>query len=317
MSELDFLEVLNMFDTFFVLLENPTVNEEINSQNIVKAFQCASFIEATIAKAHEIGKEKILENNLHNYWLKKGRSNLYTCLELKNACDKLLETYLKDNNIPIDVVDEFIKLYVQYCGTDRLNDILRDIVINGVCTSIIIESLNKLGVSTSNIQDEALIMSWELLISNDNEYEVLECIHNMFNDGFYLKLIQFAVNLHDSSRVKHLIGQLLSNKLVQNDVNVCMTLVNIDKKSLQKLMQKDPELYTNFLDAIFYFARHMRQDQNHWVSNCEFKYSHLVRVAQILLSGPTKISEIIHNRVQLVKTHPNGTVWCDIEKDIR
>lgn len=317
MSEVDFLEIQKMFDTFLVLLENPTVYEEISTQDIVKAFQCAQFIETTIAKAQEIGKEEILENNLHNYWLREGRSNLYKCSELKNACDKLLEVCLKDSTISIDIVDEFFKLYIEYCGISRLNDILKHILINGVCTNIVIESLIELGVSTSNMQDEALVMSWELLISNNNEYEVLECIHKMFNDGYHLKLTEFAANLYDNSKVKQIIIQLLSDKLVQNDVNVCLALVNISDKSLRKLMRKNSELYTNFLDTIFYFARHMIQEQNHWVSDCEFKYDHLIKVVKILLNDPDEISEIIYKRVQLVKSHPNGTIWCKIEKDIR
>ncbi|XP_012141370.2 ubiquitin-fold modifier 1 isoform X1 [Megachile rotundata] len=316
MSEVDFLEIQKMFDTFLVLLENPAVYEEISIQDTVKAFQCAQFIETTIAKAQEVGKEEILENNLHNYWSSKGRLNLYKCSELKNACDKLLEVYLKDSTISVDIVDEFLKLYIEYCGISRLNDTLKHILINGVCTNIIIESLIELGVSTCNMQDEALVMSWELLISNNNEHQVLECIHKMFNDGLYSKLTEFAVNLYDNSKVKQIIVQLLSDKLMQNDVNVCLALANISDKSLRKLMQKNLELYTNFLDTIFYFARHMIQDQNHWVSDCEFKYDHLVKVVKILLNGPDEISKIIYKRVQLVKAQPNGTVWCKIEKDI-
>ncbi|CAL7939100.1 unnamed protein product [Xylocopa violacea] len=320
MSEHDFHEILRMFDTFLTLIENPSVYEETNTENVVKSFQCAQFIEITIAKALEIGKERVLENNLHSRWLKEGRSNLYKCSELKNACDKLLEIYLKDSIVSTDVVDEFLKLYIQYCGSDRLNVFLKRILINGVCMNIVIESLEKLGVPASNIQDDALIMSWEFLIGSGNEYEVLEYIYKMSNDGLHSKLVKIAVNLDNHSKIKQLIIQVLSNRLVQNDANVCLALVDIKKKSLWKLMQnKNLEFYTNFLDSIFYFARKMEYDpiKNHWTSKYEFQYDHLVKLVEMLLDGPEDISETIYNRVQLVKTHPNGTIWHKIENDIR
>lgn len=316
MSEADFLEVLGMFNTFLVLIENPSINEETNIENVVKAFQCAQFIEVTIIKAYEVGKENVLDNNLHSHWLKEGRSNLYKCSELKKACDKLLEVYLKDTTVSNDVVDELLKLYIQHCGSDRLNDFLRQVLINGVCTNIIIKSLEQLGICVSDMQDEALIMSWESLIKSGNECEVTEYIHKMFNDGFHLKLVQFAANLHHSSKSKELIVQVLLNKLVQNDANVCLALSNIKRKLLWKLMQRYSELCTNFLDSIFYFARHMRQTKNQWISNCEFQYEHLVTVVEVLLNGPTEISEIMYNRMNLVKTLPNGTIWHRIEKDV-
>lgn len=299
-----------------MLLENTSTTKDMNAENVLKTFQCAQFIEATIARAYEIDKQNVLENHLHNHWLEEGRSNLYKCSDLRNACDKLLELYLKDSTISTDIVDEFLKLYTQHCGSDRLNNFLRQIVVNGVCINIIIESLKKLGVSASDMEDEALIMSWELLIGNGNQYEVLECIHKMFDDGFHSKLVQFSVDLNDNSTIKLLIIQLLSNKLVENDVNVCLALINLKKKLLYTLMQSNSEFYTNFLDAIFYFARHMKQIQNHWTSKCDLEYAHLVKVVGILLNGPTEISDILYNRMQLVKIQPNGTIWHKIEKDI-
>ncbi|XP_053986378.1 uncharacterized protein LOC128880376 isoform X1 [Hylaeus volcanicus] len=316
MSELNLLEILKMFDVYLALLENSTLGKDIDTENVVKAFQCAQFIESTIAKAYEIGKENILENHLRNHWLEENRSHVYTFSELKTACDKLLETYLKDATVSTNVIDEFLKLYVQYYGSERLNNFLRCIVINGVCTNIVIESLGNLGISESDMQDEALIMSWDLSIGNGNRHEVLECICEMFDDGLHSKIVRLAVNSHDKSKVKQLIVKLLSNKLVDNDVNVCLALANVDKKSLWKLIQSDSEFYTNFLDAVFYFARHMKRVENDWTSDCEFEYEHLLRIVKTLVNGPAGISDVIRNRVQLVKMLPNGTIWHKIEKDI-
>ncbi|XP_017876194.1 uncharacterized protein LOC108622642 isoform X1 [Ceratina calcarata] len=317
MSEHEFVEILKMFDTFIVLIENPTVSGQMNIENVLKAFQCAQFIELTINKAYEVGKETVLENNLQKHWLKEGRSDFYKCSEFRKACDKLLEIYLKDTNVSIDVVDELFKLYVQHCGTDRLNDFVKQILINGICTNIIVGSLEKLGIDALDIQQDALIMSWELLISRGDENEVSDCIRKVLNDGFHSKLVHVAVNLQSSSNVKRLIITALSSRLMSNDVNVCLALINLKKAPLFKLMLNNSELYTYFLDCLFYFARNMKQVDNQWISKCEFEYEHLVKTIEVLLDGPPEISKITHNRMQIVKTQSGGTIWRKIENDIR
>ncbi|XP_076294370.1 ubiquitin-fold modifier 1 isoform X1 [Lasioglossum baleicum] len=315
MSELDIPEVLKMFDIFLALLENPTLREDLKDDNVVKAFHCALFIESTIAKASNIGKENVLESHLHNYWIEGNRLNSYKCLDFKNACDKLLEVCLKDVTVSRDVIDEFLRLYTQYCGSDRLNDFLRSTIINGICTNMVIDSLQKLGVSACDMKKEALILSWELMLNNGNLHEISECMHKMFNDGFHLELIRFAVNSYDS-KIKQLIVKQLSDRLVENDAKVCVAFANIDKKSHCTLMESNSELYANFLDAIFYFARRMTLVHDRWTSSSDFEYEHLLKVVRMLLNGNNGISETIYNRVQLVKTYPNGTIWSRVEKDI-
>ncbi|XP_076376543.1 ubiquitin-fold modifier 1 isoform X2 [Megalopta genalis] len=267
MSELDISEVFNMFDIFLALLKNPAVRQDLNVNNVTKAFHCALFIESTIANVTEI-----------------------------------------------DTIDEFLRLYTEYCGSDRLNASLRSIVINGVSTNIVVDSLQKLGVSISDMKNEALILSWELQLSSNNKHEISECIGKMFDDGFHLELIRFAVNSYNNSKILHLIVQQLSNKLTENDAKVCIAFANLDKKSLWSLMESNAGLYANFLDAIFYFARHMTEVHTH--GTCGFEYEHLLKVVRILLNGPNKISEKIYNRMQLVKAHPNGTIWNKVEKSI-
>ncbi|XP_076376542.1 ubiquitin-fold modifier 1 isoform X1 [Megalopta genalis] len=314
MSELDISEVFNMFDIFLALLKNPAVRQDLNVNNVTKAFHCALFIESTIANVTEIGKENVLECHLHNHWLKENNFNSYKCLDFKYACDKLLEVCLKDPTVSTDTIDEFLRLYTEYCGSDRLNASLRSIVINGVSTNIVVDSLQKLGVSISDMKNEALILSWELQLSSNNKHEISECIGKMFDDGFHLELIRFAVNSYNNSKILHLIVQQLSNKLTENDAKVCIAFANLDKKSLWSLMESNAGLYANFLDAIFYFARHMTEVHTH--GTCGFEYEHLLKVVRILLNGPNKISEKIYNRMQLVKAHPNGTIWNKVEKSI-
>ncbi|XP_078040205.1 ubiquitin-fold modifier 1 isoform X2 [Augochlora pura] len=205
------------------------------------------------------------------------------------------------------LLKHFIVLYLSNL------QLLRNTVINGISTNIIIDSLQKLGVSISDMKNEALISSWELEFSSGNQHEISECIGKMFDDGFHLELIRFAVGTYNS-KIRHLIVQQLSDKLMKNDANVSIAFVNLDKKSLWSLMESNSELYANFLDAIFYFARHMVEAHNH--ETCGFEYEHLLKVVRILLNGPNGISEKIYNRMQLVKAHPNGTIWNKVEKSI-
>lgn len=317
MSEQQFDEILRMFDIFVTTIENPIVFKEMRTEDALKSFQCAQFIEFTISRACEIGKENALQNNLHKHWLKQGKSNFYKCSEFKKACDKLLEVYSKDDVVSIDMVDELFKLYVQHCGNERLNEFLKRTLFNGVCTNVIIESLEKLGIDTLDVQLDALIMSWELSIGRGEEDEVSDRILKAVNDGFHSRLVQVAVGLQNNSKIKELIIAILRDKLVKNDVNVCLALVDLKGPQLCKLMTSNWELYMNFLNYLFCLARSMERVDNHWVSECEFEYEHLVKVIEMLLAGPPQISKVVRSRMKLIMKQSSCTIWRDIQNDIR
>ena len=166
------------------------------------------------------------------------------------------------------------------------------------------------------MQDEALIMTWESLIGNGNRCKVSQCIEKMFDDGFHSKLVQFAAQINGNRKIKKLIIQLLSSKLLGNDVNVCLALANVETKLLWKLMESNLELYTNFLEAIFYFAREMNEIESHRISDCELEYKHILKIVRTLLNGPRRTSQLMYNRLQLIVTQQNDTIWHKIKNDI-
>ncbi|KAL2712605.1 hypothetical protein V1478_018128 [Vespula squamosa] len=316
MSESHFSQILQVFDKFLELLEDSHISTQVTKETVNKTFECAKFIEATVTKAYNEKMEDILENYLRQHWLKEKKTKIYKCSDLKCACDKLLEIYMKDTSISTTMVDEFLKLYIQSFGIDRLNNFLLCTLRNSVCTNMILESLEDIGLSMSKVEDEALIMSWEFDLENGQQMEVSQKITKILEDGHLSRLICLVINLHNKSKLKMLFMKCMSCKVIENDVLFCLDLINIEEKFFLKLLKDSPEFCINFVDAIFYFGRNMSKINNEWILDSTFNYNHLLKIIHRLLNGPNVVHDIVYNRLQLAKMQPDCTIWHSIEKDI-
>ncbi|XP_014488181.1 PREDICTED: uncharacterized protein LOC106751684 isoform X1 [Dinoponera quadriceps] len=307
-------EFFETFDAFHTLLQGPSVNKEITVENVTHAFNCARFVEIAIAKVQAEGKECDLEKYLQDYRRSEGRSLSHTCTDLAKACDKLLECYLKDSHLSTEIVDEYLKLYTQHLGYNRLKVFLNQLMSNSISINTIIESLEELGVPLSYMENEALIMSWEMAITNGDKTGVINRIHEMINDDQVSKLICSITLLHNDNAIGKLIKEILTSKLVENHPAICIAFADIKGKLLLKLLKNDHNFCINFIDAIFYFGRNMQQIDGDWLSDYDFKYEHLCKIIKTLLNGPPKICELVYNRLSIAKTQPDSTIWNDIEK---
>ncbi|XP_046822530.1 uncharacterized protein LOC124425753 [Vespa crabro] len=316
MSELYFSQILHVFDKFLELLENSHISTQVTKETVNKTFECAKFIEATVTKAYNEKMEDILENYLRQHWVKEKKTKIYKCNDLKCACDKLLEIYMKDTSISTTIIDDFLKLYIQSFGIDRLNNFLLCTLRNSTCTNMILESLEDIGLSMSKIEDEALIMSWEYDLENGQQMEVSQKITKILEDGHLSRLIPLFINLHNKSKLKMLFMKCLSCKVIENDVLFCLALINIEEKSFLSLLKDSSEFCINFVDTIFYFGRNMSKINNEWILDSTFNYNDLLKIMHRLLNGPNVVHEIVHSRLQLAKMQPDCTVWHSIEKDI-
>lgn len=306
-------EFFETFDAFYTLLQNPNISKQVTVENVTQTFNCARFIEAAIAKVQAEEKVDDLEKCLQEYRRLEGKSPSHTCSDLAKACDKLLERYLKDSHLPTEIVDEYLELYTQHLGYDRLNVFLNQLINNSISTNIIIESLEELGVPLSHIENEALIMSWEMAITTGDKSGVVNCINAMINDGQISILISLITELRDDNVIRKLVQETFALKLIENHPAICITFTDIKKESLLKLLQ-DHNLCTNFIDAIFYFGRNMQQVDGDWLSDYNFKYEHLCKIIKILLNGPRVIYELVYNRLSVAKTQPDNKIWNDIER---
>lgn len=309
-------EFFETFDVFCTLLENPNISKEVTIENMAQVFNCAQFIEAAIAKAQAEEKECVLEKCLQEYRKLKGKSFSYTFSDLAKACDKLLEHYLKNIHLSTQIVDEYMKLYTEHFGYDRLNVFLKQLMRNSISVNTIIESLEELGIPLSHMENEALIMSWEMAITDGNKTGVIKCINEMINDDQVSRLVCLITELHDNNVIMELVKEIFTSKLIENHPAICVALTDIKRKLLLKLLQDDYNFCTNFIDAIFYFGRNMQQIDKDWLSDYDFKYEHLCKIMKILLNGPPVISELIYNRLSVAKTQPDGKIWNDIEKTV-
>ncbi|XP_014611340.1 PREDICTED: uncharacterized protein LOC106790742 [Polistes canadensis] len=316
MSESYFSQILHIFDIFIELLVNPLINTHITKETVIKTFECAAFVEATVTKAYNEKKEDVLENYLRQHWLKEKRTRIYKCSDLKCACDKLLEIYMKDISIPTAIVDDFLKLYVQSFGIDRFNTFLLSTLRSSMCTNIILESLEDLDLSMSKVEDEALIMSWEHDIENGQQIKVSEKITKILEDGHLSRIISLIINLHNESKVKMLFMKCLACKVIENDVTFCLALFDIEEKFFLRLLNESHEFCINLVDAIFYFGRNMSHVNNEWILNSTFNYNNLLKIIYQLLNGPDVVRKMVYDRLQLAKMQANNTIWYSIDKDI-
>lgn len=310
-------EIFKTIDAFLALLQTPTVSEQMTVENVTQAFNCARFVEVTVAKVQaenqKLPFEKCLRQKLERKLSPQNRD--ITCTDLEKACDKLLECYLKDSRIPTQMVDEYLKLYAQHFEQDRLNVFLNQVISTSVATNTVIESLGELGVPLSCMEDEALIMSWQMAVANGDQDEVVECINKMLNDGHVSRLVHLAVESHNDT-IKELIVQTFTSKLIDYDPEICMALVNTEKRLLLRLLQDSTQFCVDFVDAIFYFGRNMYFVDGKWCSDFKFEYKHLCQIVKILLNGPRVIREQVYNRMSAVKTQPDSEIWSNIETDI-
>lgn len=306
-------EFIETFHAFYTLLQNPNISKEITVENVAQTFNCAYFIEAAIATVQAEGTECDLKNCLRTYQRLEEKSLPYTLSDLAKACDKLLEHYLKDSHLSTEIVDEYLKLYTQHFGYNRLYVFLKQLMTNSISMNTIIESLEELGVPLFHMENEALIISWKIAITNGDKTGVIQCINEMINNGEISKLICLINELYDDNVVTELIKEIFTSKLVENHPLICIAFADMKRKLLLKLLQDDYNLCTNFIDAIFYFGRNMQQIDGIWLSDHDFKYNHLCKIIKILLNGPRIISELVYNRLSVVKTQPDSKIWNDIE----
>ncbi|XP_018362261.1 PREDICTED: uncharacterized protein LOC108760680 [Trachymyrmex cornetzi] len=310
-------EIFKTIDAFLALLQSPAINEQMTVENATKAFNCAHFIEIIVAQVQAEKRtlpfEKCLRRKLERKLFLQNQN--ITCSDLEKACDKLLEHYLKDNRISTEIVDEYLKLYTQHFGQDRLNAFLNQVISSSIATNIVIDSLGELGVPLSDMEDEALIMSWQVAIANGDQDEVVKCIYKMLNDSHVSRLVHLTVQSDDDT-IKELVVQTFTSKLTDYDAEICVALADTEKKSLLRLLQDSTRFCIDFVDAIFYFGRNMCLIDGKWCSDFKFEYKHLCQIVKILLNGPRVIRKQVYNRMSTVKTQPDSEIWSNVEADI-
>ncbi|XP_034942500.1 uncharacterized protein Ufm1 isoform X1 [Chelonus insularis] len=307
----DLSQIIKAFDVYISLLENR--NQKITTSNITKAFSTAIFVETAIAKAKENNKEKILEDHLHGHW-KITRTHLYSCSELELACDKLLEIFLKSLKITSDTIDKLFEFYIQSCGYERLNSFFDKLLKESLPTNILLHSLAEIGIPIVNIENEARILAWSDQISCGRENEVDRLISQMIDNGEVKKLLEIVSSITEDDLVKNLITKNLTKYTNNYDPLICSLISDLDQKSLQKLLSDDRDFQISFIDAIFYFGRNMTKDNNSWLADHSFTFSHLIKIMMKLLKVSDSIRSLIINRLQLAKTQVHGSIWIEVEE---
>ncbi|XP_011503042.1 PREDICTED: uncharacterized protein LOC105366332 [Ceratosolen solmsi marchali] len=307
-------EILKTIDFYYEILENPEVCTNISSEYMKKIFQACIYIENTIRKIEEEEKEACFESHLSAWMLKKNKNINYRCSDLKNACDKMLEFCLKEKKISTIIIDELLQMYIQQCGSVRLESSINYTLTKSMQANAILQALKNLEFSKTDIEDEILIASWDFEIKLGNKIKVIEYIADMFNKECFSKLIELAYKSETGSSINILILNLFSKKLLKNHLRLYLELKNTKRKVLLKLLADNSQFQVTFVDSTFYFGRSMEYDHEcGWITNTGFSYSDLENMIKVFLDGPSELHILIINRIKIAKELDE--IWKDIERD--
>lgn len=312
--EQKFNEVFKTIDFYYEVIENPDDIEMMDTNHMRKTFQACVSIESAMKKIQELKKETEFESHLSAMMLKKKKTIQYRCSNLANACDKMLEFFLTQKNFPTEMCDQLLKMYVQQCGSVRLEVNINRILTNCMQTNKILQLFKDLELPESDIEDEILIASWEYEIKIGKRKKVADCVVDMFNKEQIPRLIELAYKSETGSAVNLMILDYFVNKLADNNIPLCLELKDTRKKVLTKLMIDSSKFQDSFIDATFYIGRSMEcNEEEEWFTETGFFYEDLKNMIKALLDGPEEVYKLTVDRIMLGKEL--DAVWEDIERD--
>ena len=307
-------ELLRTIDFYCEMLENSEVLKKVDGDNMRKIFQTCIFIENAVKKIEEENKEIEFESHLNAWMLKKNKTIAYKCSNFKNACDKMLELFLKEETISNEIIDDLLKLYIHECGNVRLEACINQILTNSMQVNAILGVFKNMEFPKTDIENEVLIASWENEIKIGKRKKVIVYLTDMFEREHISKLIDMAYKSITTSPVNCLILDFFTKKLIDNDILLYSELKDAKKKVLLKLLMDHAKFQVSFIDTTFYIGRNMEPDEEEqWVTETGFTYDDLKKMIKVLLNGPEELYTLITNRVKLAKELDE--VWEDIEKD--
>lgn len=304
-----FSEVIAIFETYLKILEEPSLIEKKEMQDLMKAYDCCEFIESFIPKIREREKEEDFEKYL-NHKL----NSTYKCSDFENTRDKMLEILMKDNRVSTKKVDLLFNIYVQRYGQESLKNFLDKTVKDAMCFNLILNSLVEQRVPVTKLQDEAIFFMWDKQVYNGNILEVNQSIDNMLDDQHILKLINAVLNSKLKSKTKNLIMGRLTSRAFENDEKFFQEIIKIDPSLLIQVLEGNANFCTNFLDTVLYFGRSMVYEDGNWVSDKGVQYKDIAKIVRTLLTESNEIGCQMQRLLNIAK-ELDGDFWEEIQRD--
>uniref|UniRef100_A0A0C9PW42 RtcA_0 protein n=1 Tax=Fopius arisanus TaxID=64838 RepID=A0A0C9PW42_9HYME len=304
-------EILRMFDNYVSLIENPRIISQMTPGNVPMAFNCCRFVEKTMRRVKEENKTREFMSNLQGHWSLKNRVHIYSIETLENACDKLVEVLLKTSEVPAEVVDKLLTLYVGDCGRERLHKFLEHLFNESLMANATLECMTELRLDKSLVENEGRLFIWHSEASRGNLEEVTRCIDKMIEDGFIGEVIESVVKL-EGSPAKKLVIQSLGNRLNNYDENVCWEVMSTRRKILEALTD-DEDFLVNYTDVIFYFGRSMNFEKGWWSGSHRFSFDDIVNGLKALMGVSEEICRVVKKRILSGKELIGGGIWGDVE----
>ncbi|KAG7207126.1 hypothetical protein KM043_001000 [Ampulex compressa] len=303
-------DILQTLDAYLSFIHEPNIGEGASLEKACKAFDCARSVELIVGKLEAANGRSTFENHLRNGGTSGKKRASVEYEDLRSACDKLLESYLKDPSVPTDIADELLRLHALHCGSERTEGLLGRVLVNGLCLNAALAALRELGAPFSSLRDEALLLAWEVSLGRGWSYELREKLRQMLEEGCAPRLVRMAGLAREGSAAGAAIMELLVERIVRNDLAVCLAFADLDGRRLARMVERHADFRASFVDAVFYFGRNIEP------SSAEFGYERVLDTLKRLSGASAELSRLIRRRVEIAKERPDGRLWRRIEADL-
>ncbi|VEN54222.1 unnamed protein product [Callosobruchus maculatus] len=325
-------QILNSFDKFISLIENPYWVKKAKVEEIKTAFKLGVFIEKVISNFATSELDQF-NSILRKHWKTNSHFKMYDEEFFELACDKLLELFFKTENISENILDIAIRVYTSLHKQERLKNCLSKLILYSSSVEAMADFVKTFN-DPKHLEYVSLLHYWSHLYHTKKSDIVKNSIIDM------LKSYKVSSSLHvligilsldeieePDPSVQQLILRILLDKMLDRSLlskEFWLALCkHIDKSLLTNICAKHEDFLTSFLNFIIYSGSLMNKiSVGVWttdskISFCtEIGYSDILQLLSSLLKCSEKVKTAIFDRLCDAKSESNSEIWDDLIKDM-
>nr|CAH7733135.1 unnamed protein product [Callosobruchus chinensis] len=325
-------QILNSFDKFTNLIENPCWVKKAKVEEIKTAFKLGLFIEKVTSNFNASELDQF-NSILHKWWKTNNHLKMYQEEFFELACDKLLELFFKTENIPENILDIAIRVYTSLHKQERLKNCLSQLIIYSSSLGAVADFVKTVS-DTKNLEYVSVLHNWSHLCHTKKQDIVKNSITDMLKSykvtsslHVLIGILSLDVVKEPDSSVQQLILKILLDKMLDRSLlskEFWLTLCKcIDKALLAKVCAKHDHFLTSFLNFIIYSGSLMNKTPSGgWttdskISFCtEIEYADILQLLSSLMESSQKVKKYIFDTLCDAKSEFDSDIWDHLMKDM-
>ncbi|CAH2006355.1 unnamed protein product [Acanthoscelides obtectus] len=324
--------ILNSFDKFIHLIENPYWVKKANVEEIKTAFKLGSFIEKVI-KNFGINELEQFNIILQKWWKTNNHYKIYDKCFFELACDKLLGLFFKTENIPENILEIAIRVYTSLYKQERLRSFLSKMIIQSSSVEAVADFV-KIVSDPKELEYAIVLQHWTHLCQTKKQDIVKNNIAEMLKSYKVTSSLPILIGVLSIDDIKesdiftqHLILQSLLDKLLDRSllskefwIALCKM---VDKTLLIKVCAKNEDFLISLLNFVVYTGSLMNKAcQGVWqtdsrISFCtEIGYDDIFQILNSLVKADEKVRKVVIGRLSDAKSEFDSDIWDDLKRDL-